>query len=512
MTWRDSDPDSRAVELVRRQIPWPPDRMDEVILAAVRRDCAVRGSERRGRTAARWCSAYAALHPRRAAGMAMAFALALATTLVSLPGRSPGPSLAAASPFISQCDEHGRGRLEVAGVWRGREGRNFRAVLARFERRTGTRVTYKYETHDIADTLKARLDRGCPPDIALLPQPGLLRDLARRGDLQPMGPTVRGLVQRNYAHEWRHRATVDGKLYGVWFKAANKSTFWYSRSAFRRAGVQPPQTWRGLMRVAAKLRAAGIAPFSVAGADGWTLTDLFENVYLATAGRARYDALAQQKLAWTDPTVTVALKRLAEILGRGDWLAGGTSGALRTDFGESTGQVFGRRPVAAMMFEGDFVASLIAEQPDAQKSDIGLFVFPRLHEHRQPTVVGGDVGVQFTRKGVGRELLKYLATPKAAEPWVRAGGFISPNLHMNPRAYPDATTRRLASAVVSGAALRFDLSDLQPPSFGASAGQGMWWILQRYLRNTTSMATTTKRLENAARGARLCERLVRGLC
>jgi ABC-type glycerol-3-phosphate transport system substrate-binding protein len=400
----------------------------------------------------------------------------------------------------------------VAGVWRGREARNFRAVLARFERMTGTQVTYKYETHDIADTLKERLDHGCPPDVALLPQPGLLRDLAKRGDLQPMESTVRGLVQRNYSDEWRRRATVKGKLYGVWFKAASKSTFWYSRSAFRRAGVHPPRTWEGLLRVAAQLRAAGIAPFSVAGADGWTLTDLFENVYLATAGRAHYDALAGQKLAWTDPTVSAALHRLDDILGRSDWLAGGTSGALNTDSGESAGQVFGRRPVAAMMFEGDFVASLIAEQPEANKSDIGLFVFPRLHGDRQPTVVGGDVAAQFTTKPLGRKLMEFLATPEAAVPWARAGGFISPNLRLDRHAYPDATTRRLARAVVRGTALRFDLSDLQPPSFGASARQGMWWILQRYLKGTMSVASTTQRLERAAHGARVCERLVRGLC
>jgi alpha-glucoside transport system substrate-binding protein len=444
---------------------------------------------------------------------AVATALALVAMLAFLPsGRSPGPSLAAASPFTPQCPGRVAGQLEVAGVWKGREARNIRAVLARFERRTGARVAYKYQTYDIATTLKKRLVLGCPPDVALLPMPGLLTDLAKRGHLKAMGPAVRELVRHNYAKEWRRRATVNGKLYGVWFKAANKSTFWYSRSAFRRAHVKPPRTWAQLIHVAAKLQDADITPFSVAGAEGWTLTDWFENVYLATAGRASYDALAEQKLPWTDPTVTTALKRLAEILGRGDWLAGGTRGALKTDFGKSARRVFGRGRDAAMLFEGDFVASRIAEQPVARKDDIGLFPFPGLPGHPSPRVVGGDVAAQFTSTPLGRQLMKFFAMPEAAVPWARAGGFISPNRHVPRGAYPDATTRRLARAVRTGRALRFDLSDLQPPSFGASAGQGMWKILQSYLRDTSSVAATTQKLERAARAARLCERSVEGLC
>jgi alpha-glucoside transport system substrate-binding protein len=509
VTGRDGDPNLRAVELLRRQIPAPPGGIDEVVLAEVRRDCA---AQRGDRATARWYRGRPAIRLRWVAGVAAA--LALVTMLALLPsGRSPGPSLAAASPFTSQCtNERGRGRLEVAGVWRGREARSFRAVLARFERRTGAKVTYAYETYDIAATLKKRLDRGCPPDVALLPQPGLLRDLAQRGRLKPMGPAVRRLVRRNYAVEWRRRATVGGKLYGVWFKAANKSTFWYSRSALARAHVRAPRTWPELLRAAARLRAAGVAPFAIAGAEGWTLTDWFENVYLATAGRANYDALARQDLSWTDPTVAAALERLAEILGRGDWLAGGTAGALRTDFGEATGQVFGRRRRAGMLFEGDFVASRIAEQPAARKGDVGFFAFPGLRGGPPPTIVGGDVAAQFTSKPLGQELMEFLATPEAAVPWARAGGFISPNLHLDRDAYPDATTRRLARAVVTGAALRFDLSDLQPPSFGATAGQGMWKILQRYLGDTSSVAATTAKLERAARAARACERDVGGLC
>lgn len=512
----------RAVALVRDQIPPPPAGLDQTILGMIREQSAARGNERREHAAQRY-RARSIMHPRLTAA-ATALTLAIVTTLVLLAsGPSTRPSLAVANvPFTSQClvqrdvnrdDEASQPRsLIVAGVWKGEEQARFERVLARFERMSGIPVTYAYETHDIAKTIKARVARGCPPDVAMLPQPGLLTDLAQRGHLQPMDASVRGLVRRNYDVEWRRRATVDGKLYGVWFKAANKSTLWYSRRAFMAAGVVPPSTWQELKQVAARLRAAGMAPFSVAGADGWTLTDWFENVYLATVGPAQYDRLARGKLAWTDPSVIAALRRLAEILARDDWLVGGGTGALKTDLVESVGQVFGRSQSAGMVYEGDFVASLIAQHPEAQADDVGLFAFPRFGEDRAPMVVGGDVAALFHDNPMGRELMRFLATPGAAEPWARAGGFISPNRSVGGAAYGDATTRRLARALVRAKTPRFDLSDLQPPAFGATDGQGMWKILQEYLKDADSVGAVTRKLQSAADAAGACERRVAGQC
>ncbi len=157
----------------------------------------------------------------------------------------------------------------------------------------------------------------------------------------------------------------------MWFKATNKSAFWYRPATLRRAGVQPPKTWDELKRTAGRLSAAGVAPFSVAGADGWTLTDWFENVYLRTAGPRRYDRLAEHRLSWTDPSVKRSLARLSQILGKPHWLAGGRSGALDTDFEESVHQVFGERPRAAMVYEGDFVASELGNNTSDTKANAG---------------------------------------------------------------------------------------------------------------------------------------------
>ena len=98
------------------------------------------------------------------------------------------------------------------------------------------------------------------------------------------------------------------------FKAANKSTVWYNVKAFTDAGVTPPKTWEEFLANAKTIGASGTPAYSIAGADGWTLTDLFENIYLRQAGGDKYDQLTDHEIPWTDESVKTALKSMATIM------------------------------------------------------------------------------------------------------------------------------------------------------------------------------------------------------
>jgi alpha-glucoside transport system substrate-binding protein len=337
----------------------------------------------------------------------------------------------------------------------------------------------------------------------------MLWDFARRGKLQPLSASTSALVERNYRPLWQRLASWKGRMYGVWLKAANKSTVWYSRRNFTAASVRPPATWQQLQDVAARLHAVGIPPIAIAGADGWTLTDLFENVYLHSAGPTSYDRLAKGDLPWTDETVHEALRLLSQILRRPRWIAGGTRAALQTGFAESVAQVFAEPRGAGMLFEGDFVRTRIDDlSQHVQRSDVAAFAL-----HRDGAVVaGGDVAVQLTANGGARRLMRFLGTPQAAEPWARAGGFISPNRKLKLSTYPDPITREQARALTLARIVRFDLSDLQPPAFGATAGHGMWAFFRRYLSGDITTDALTRRLQNGARYARSCQRANVGVC
>ena len=457
---------------------------------------------------------------RLAALMVAAVAgLALAGVLASMPRGGAAPDYAqagvASRPFTESCgtdrahdDATRRRPLVVAGPWVGAEAAAFKKVLTRFSERTGVRVLYASQKREIAVTLEKRLSRGCPPDVALLPQPGLLRALARRGDLEPIDRSTQELMRRNLGSFWTEQGTVDDKLYGVWFKASNKSVLWYNRALFNAAGATEPGTWQQLLRAANMLQAGGTIPFSIAGGDGWTLTDWFENVYLQTAGAAAYEKLASHQIAWTDDSVRNALRRLAEIFRHPRWLAGSNSARLmETDFEKSVDEVFAARPRAAMVFEGDFVANHINR---GRESDVGSFEFPSIDGAKRSIVVGGDVAALLTNNRDGQRLIRFLLSVQAARLWVASGG-ISPNRRVDLSAYANPRTRRFARAVVEAKATQFDLSDLQPPSFGSTPGQGMPRILKDYLSGDAQIDTVMRELEKGAEATFDCEGGV-GVC
>lgn len=394
------------------------------------------------------------------------------------------------------------GSIEVAAVWTGVEQERFRAVLDEFTDRTGIDVTYTSTGDDISTGLDARIADGDPPDVAIVPQPGLVQDFARRGSLTPVDDAVGTAVDQNYAPVWRELGTVDGRLYAVWFKGANKSLVWFDRDAYRDAGVRPADSLESLVADLPKLAAGGTAPLAVGGADGWTLTDIFENVYLAQVGPEQYARLARHEIPWTDESVKTALRSMAELVAAKN-LVGAPSEALGTDFAESVQQVFGKDPTAASLIEGDFVANVVDGETDARVGvDARVFPFPAVSGGEPPVVAGGDAAILLRDSGPGKRLMRFLATPAAAEAWASKGGFLSPNRNVDRSVYPDPTSRKMARNLVESENLYFDLSDLQPPAFGATEGQGEWKIFQDFLADPSNVDGTAQQLEDAATQAR----------
>ncbi len=389
--------------------------------------------------------------------------------------------------------------IEVAAVWTGTEQENFEKVLTAFEEETGADVTYRSTGDDIATVLGTRIEGGDPPDIAILPQPGLLADLAERDALTPIEDIAGEVVDENYAPVWRELGTVDGELYSVWFKAANKSTVWYSTQALEDAGAEPPETWDDLIEVSQTVADSGVPAFAIAGGDGWTLTDWFENVYLRVAGPEKYDQLARHEIPWTDPTVVESLQELAKLWGEEDLIAPGATSML---FPESVAAVLAEPQKAAMVYEGDFVAGVITDETEAALGeDADFFDFPAVQDSDPAIVGGGDVAVMLTESEAAEELMRFLASPEAAEIWAAEGGFTSPNKNVDTGVYPDEISRRSAEALVEAEIFRFDLSDLQPAAFGALEDHGMRQILQDYLRNPADVDGIARRLEVAAAAA-----------
>jgi alpha-glucoside transport system substrate-binding protein len=393
------------------------------------------------------------------------------------------------------------GTISIIAKWTGDEQASFMAVLAPFKKANpGVTIKYQGAGDNVPQIVSTAVQGGNPPDIATLPQPGLMKQFAQSGKLKPI-TFARGVIAANYQPVWLTLGSVNKKLYGLYFKGSNKSTVWYNVKSFKDAGAKVPQTWPQFLAAARTLKASGTPAYSIGGSDGWTLTDLFENIYLRTAGPAKYDLLTAHKIKWTDPSVKKALGVMGQIFSDTSNLAGGTDGALQTDFPTSVSNVFATSPKAAMVIEGDFVPGVVStSNPLKAISGYNEFGFPTIGG-ASGVMGGGDIVVMFKTSAASQALIKYLATPAAATIWAKRGGFTSPNKRVKASAYKDPLNRKTALAFALAKIFRFDMSDLQPAAFGSTVGQGEWKIFQDFLQNPKDVNGAASALEASAKKA-----------
>jgi alpha-glucoside transport system substrate-binding protein len=397
------------------------------------------------------------------------------------------------------------GTITFDGVWTSSSGQTqFQDVIKLFNKTyPNVHVRYKPVGNNLPTVLATAVAGGHPPDMADLAQPGTVAQFAKQGKLKPIS-YASSVMSANFAPAWTQLGTYSGKFYALPFKAANKSVVWYSPPIFKTAGVSPPKTFSQLLTDAKTIHASGTPAYSIGGADGWTLTDMFENIYLRTFGAAKYNALSKHQIKWTDPSVATALKSMAKIVGDTSNVYGGTSGALQYGFNQSVTNAFASPPKAAMVFEADFVGGVISSSTKAKaNTGFNTFTWPSITPGPNASAVeiAGDLFVTFRDNPAIEAFVKFLATGPAAEAWAKQGGFGTGNKNVPASIYPDPITKATEAPISQAKSVVFDMSDEQPPAFGATTGQGEWGIFQDFLKNPKDVSGIQKKLEASATAA-----------
>jgi alpha-glucoside transport system substrate-binding protein len=391
------------------------------------------------------------------------------------------------------------GSITLMGIWVGTEQDAIVNVLDGFqEAYPNVEVEYLPAGDELVTRLSTALEGGNPPDLATVAQPGSIADFAEAGDIQPLD-FAKETATENLGEDVVATGSVDGTLYGVYVKAINKSTVWYNVAAFEEAGVEPPETWDDFLAAAETVGASGLPAYSLAGADGWTLTDLFENVYIRTAGPELYDQLARHEIPWTHQSVKDALTEMAKIYGDTDNLAGGREGSLQTDNPGSISKVLTDDPEGSMVIEGDFVPTAV-EVTLEPETGYNVFTFPSINDSPTAVIGAGDFVAMFKDSPAAQALVEYLATVDAGDEWAKLG-IATPNKNVDPSLYPNDLVRTTAAAVGEAEIFRFDLSDLQPSAFGGTVGQGLFKLFQDFLANPEDINGITQEMEDAANKA-----------
>ncbi|WP_327151450.1 ABC transporter substrate-binding protein [Nocardia sp. NBC_01329] len=384
------------------------------------------------------------------------------------------PLLAACSPDVLLGD---RDVVRIAVAWGGLELSAFRSVLDTAGLPEPVEVVPLGDEIGTALTARGR----SAPDIVMLPQAGQLRDLAAAGRLREVPADLwTGPDGSHYGDQWRRLCQDGGHLYGVPFKASGKSLIWYDRDGFTDSGLGDPAAWTVGDWLAGVREAAGSSRrlLALGAADGWVLTDLFENLLLAESP-AVYRALGDGGRNWDVPAVRHTLTRLGGFWGIRDGLPGGVGTALTEQFADAVRDVFEHRralAVAAPDFAEPVVRDALRRSGRTEEAAV-VVPFPRTEpggEH--PRIVGGDVMVLTRSAGPRAEaVVAALAAEQAPVPWIeRVGGFLGPNVNTRARysRWSAATAATLADWP------DFDLSD----RIGAVGGRdGLWRVLTEFL-------------------------------
>lgn len=368
-----------------------------------------------------------------------------------------------------------RGAVTVLGVWGGDELAAFQEAVFPFTEETGIGMAFE-GTRDMAAILTTRVEAGNPPDLAILPNPGQMHELAVQGVLVDISTFMDvDQLKGDYAQAWLDLASHEGTLYGIFYKVANKSLIWYNPKAFTAAGYEVPGTWDELIALSDQIVADGKAPWAIGlesgAASGWPATDWIEDIMLRTAGPEVYDKWVAHEIPWTDPAIKKAWETFGQIVGNKDYQYGGSTGTLATSFGDAPVPLFDDPPGAYLHRQASFITGFFPEGLVAGE-DYDFFPFPPIDpQYGTPVLGGADLIVMFNDTPQARALVEYLAGPEPQEVWAAKGGFISPNKRVSLDAYPDELTRKMAKMVVEAEIFRFDASDLMP----AAVGAGSFW-------------------------------------
>jgi alpha-glucoside transport system substrate-binding protein len=374
-------------------------------------------------------------------------------------------------------------KLTVWGPWReGGDQEQFLTVLAYFEEATGIDVEYgSSETYEQQAQIDAAA--GSSANVTILPQPGLIADMASKGYVTPLDDALKARVEAEHAagSSFVSLGTYKDQngnptFYAIPYKADLKSLVWYSPDNFADAGYEVPETYEDLKALTEKIVADGKTPWCIGigsgGATGWPATDWVEDIMLRTQTPEDYDAWVSNELKFNDPKVVAAIEEFGWFAKNEKHVAGGTAAVSTTDFRESPLGLFSVPPACYMHHQASFIPSFFPEGT-VLGEDADFFYFPASAEKDlgKPVLGAGTLAFITKDSPAAHAFLDFLMNPISNEIWMAQSGFLSTLKAANTETYGNETLKGEGEILLNATTFRFDGSDLMPGAVGA----GSFW-------------------------------------
>src|SRR4051794_15565480 len=356
---------------------------------------------------------------------------------------------------------------------------------------------------DINTLIMTKIQAGDTPDIAMIPQPGVVADVVKRGAAKPLDDVVdMNTLQSTMTPGTLDAGTIDGKLYGLLTSMNVKSIIYYPKQAWDKAGYQVPKTIPELEQLTAQMKSDGQTPWCFAmgsgDATGWPATDWIEQLVANYGGADTYQKWTTNEVKFQDPVVKQAAQEFEKLVLADGNSAPARSGMASTDFTKADDPMWDTPPGCMMLKQGNFIVS-----PDFMPSgivkdvdkNIGVFGFPPATEGGEnPVVGGGDLSVMLNDSSQTQKVMKIMANKQVGAQAAPSSSFISPFTDFDKSLYPSDLTRNTADVAYNASTFLFDGSDVMPGQVGAGT---FWHDMTAWISGGEDLDTALKNIDDS---------------
>ena len=420
-------------------------------------------------------------------------------------GGGGGGEMAAGCEDYADYGMHEGETVQVYSTIQEQEADDLVTSFQKFEECTGITVDY-VGTQEFETQINVRVEAGDPPNLAIIPQPGLLQRLVEGGSVMPAPDAVEANVDEFWSESWKGYGTFDDEFYAAPLMASVKGWVWYSPTDFAENGYEVPTTWDEMMALTEEMAPRAeenpqyrpwCIGFESGDATGWPGTDWLEDIVLRQAGPDVYDQWVSHEVMFSDEPITTAFDTFGEIALNPDYVNGGFGGPesiISTSFND------GGLPIldgnCSMHHQASFYEAQWPEGTTvAEDGDVWAFITPPVNEGDPAAVTGGGEFVAaFDDNPATVALQTFMSSDTWANERVSLGGVISANQGLDP-ANASSPIGQAAIEILQDpdTIFRFDASDLMPAAVGSAS---FWTGVVDWVNGTRSTEDVTSYIDS----------------
>lgn len=383
-------------------------------------------------------------------------------------------------------------------IWTSVDTPILQGLQKKLDEKAGGDVKIKWQkVTSIEKLIMTKLRASDKPDIAIIPQPGVVSNMVKRNGIQPLDDVIdMDALDQSMLPGIVDAGTFNDKYYGLVVNASLKSIVFYPKKAWEKQGY--PTEFASLDELAQfsqKLAGQGEKPWCLGifseGSVGWPATDWFEDLVARFGGVDFYnDWVTHQENFDSEPVRQSAQWFMDNVVKN----APGDPTAI--DFGAADDPMWDAKPGCWMEKQGTFITGFFPD--NVQKNldeEVGVFGFPPATAGDAPPVVGGgDLATLLVEDADTKKVMQWLADPDIGEYAVETGAYLSPHQETKPEAYPNVIMQTAAKTAQSADTFLFDGSDQMPGEVGAGT---FWSEITSWVGGNEDLDTALKNIDDS---------------